>query len=410
MSIELASAKRKLDNVSPTSSTSSSSKRVRFNLGEKENKETKVNITTMGKGVSDMDHTKIISELLKKYPDLMKKNKNIRLKIMPKNSSSPMAEKCSKQASAASKTRVQMSPKHAVQKVVKVPPSGGVSGAKKDEGPWVCTLCSNTDESVEFVLYYLYRKHMTDVHREKFDSRMCKFCGHKSNKHNMLMYHMYTKHGVKPPPAYSFPKCNQCHYIALTEALLIKHKLNHTKFELQCSECKVAFSSQYSLDNHVHLTGHTGKFGRTNYDCQYCAKQYQSGANLFSHIKMQHREEAKRDGIVSIDEIEEGEGTEIERARNLVALDGFSLNLFDGLNTKFAGLSHSNLSENVKKKILISYTINYICMVISIRIYNCAVKNFCKPRLFSECFINEISPRYKKVEVVSQPVKAYKKR
>lgn len=34
-------------------------------------------------------------------------------------------------------------------------------------------------------------------------------------------------------------------------------------------------------------------------------KHYQTGANLFSHIKMQHREEANRDGIISIDEIDE---------------------------------------------------------------------------------------------------------
>lgn len=278
-------------------------KRVRFNLGgEKENKETKINITTTGgKSVADMDHTKIISELLKKYPDLVKKNKNIRLKILPKNSSSPEKNSNAKQTTV-SKVRVQLSSKQAIQKIVKGQPK---EEPKKDDGPWVCNLCSNTDEKVEFVLYYLYRKHMTDVHSEKFDSRMCKFCGHKSNKHNLLMYHMYTKHGVKPPPAYNFPKCNQCHYIALTEALLIKHKLNHTKFELQCRECRVAFNSQYALDSHVQLTGHTGKFGRTNYDCQYCSKQYQSGANLFSHIKMQHREEAKKDGIVSIDEIED---------------------------------------------------------------------------------------------------------
>lgn len=299
ISTESASIKRKLDNVSPTSSTSSTSKRVRFNLGEKENKEKRVSITTTGKA-GDMDHTKIISELLKKYPDLVKKNKNIRLKIMAKNSSST-AEKNSNTKST-SKVRVQLSPKQTVQKVVKIVPK---EEPKKDEGPWTCNLCSSTEEKVEFVLYYLYRKHMTDIHNEKFDSRMCKFCGHKSSKHNMLMYHMYTKHGVKPPAAYNFPKCNQCHYIALTEALLIKHKLNHTKFESQCRECKIAFNSVDALEYHVQVTGHNGKYGRTNYDCQYCSKPYQSGANLFSHIKMHHREEAKRDGIVSIDEIED---------------------------------------------------------------------------------------------------------
>lgn len=48
--------------------------------GDKENKETSINIKT---NTSDLDHTKIVSEILKKYPNLVKKNKNIKLKIMP---------------------------------------------------------------------------------------------------------------------------------------------------------------------------------------------------------------------------------------------------------------------------------------------------------------------------------------
>lgn len=60
-----------------------------------------------------------------------------------------------------------------------------------------------------------------------------------------------------------------------------------------------------ALENHMQASGHTTKVGKANYSCQYCAKQYQSGANLFSHIRMQHRVEAKRDGIVNIDEVGE---------------------------------------------------------------------------------------------------------
>lgn len=278
---------------SPTSSTSSVSKRVRFNLGEKENKEKRFSITTSGKP-SEMDHTKIISVLLKRYPNLVKTNKNIRLKIMAKGSA---AEKNSK---SGNKVRVQVSPKQSVQKVVKV-----IQDTKKDEGPWTCHLCSSSDEKVEFVLYCVYRKHMTEVHNEKFDSRMCRICGHKSQKHNMLMYHMYTKHGEKPPAAYVFPKCDYCNYIALSKSLLDKHKLNHTKKELQCRECKIAFTTMQTLQTHMEMSGHDRKVDTTSYSCQYCDKQYQLGANLFSHIRVQHKEEAKRDGIVIIDETEE---------------------------------------------------------------------------------------------------------
>lgn len=79
------------------------------------------------------------------------------------------------------------------------------------DGPWVCDKCDGM--RVEFVLYYLYRKHMTDIHEEVFDIRLCKYCGQKCSKPNLMMYHLYTKHGLKPPAIYIFPKCDQCPYI-----------------------------------------------------------------------------------------------------------------------------------------------------------------------------------------------------
>ncbi|GJQ72674.1 putative metal ion binding protein [Trypoxylus dichotomus] len=284
-------------------------KKVRFSVNEKENKEAKINVTATGK-TPEMDHTKIISEVLKKYPHLVKKNKNIRLKILAKSPTKSDTPKITGNKTSTSKVKVHVASPKTSPRVTKV--SAGDLSKSQDEGPWVCTKCSSREEQVEFVLYYLYRKHMTDVHHEKFDSRMCKFCGHQSNKHNLLMYHQYTRHGIKPPPAYNFPKCNRCPYIALTENLLIKHKLNHTKFDLQCMECKVAFNNQNSLSSHMQITGHTGKTGRHNYDCQYCTKRYHSGSNLFSHIKMVHRDEARRDGIVSIDEKDEVDEDQLE--------------------------------------------------------------------------------------------------
>lgn len=38
---------------------------------------------------TELDHTKIISEVLKKFPDIVKKNKNIRLKIMSDSPKQP---------------------------------------------------------------------------------------------------------------------------------------------------------------------------------------------------------------------------------------------------------------------------------------------------------------------------------
>ncbi|XP_017787155.1 PREDICTED: centrosome-associated zinc finger protein CP190 [Nicrophorus vespilloides] len=289
-------------------------KKVRFNVNEKENKETKINITPTGKG--DVDHSKIISEVLKKYPHLMKKNKNIRLKILPQGKSSETMVK-----SSQPKLRVQMkAPKVTVaisSPPTTVPTTSSISSSSsssiskqnaehKEDGPWICTKCSMEGaEQVEFVLYYLYRKHMTDVHHEKFDSKMCKYCGHQFVKQNLLMYHQLTKHSVKPPAGYEFPKCQQCPYTALSDAHLEKHKLIHTNYEFQCKVCKVCFNSDTSLKQHTQITGHSAMAGRLNYDCQYCTKNFQTAGHLFIHLRSAHREEAERDGIVSLDDDED---------------------------------------------------------------------------------------------------------
>lgn len=332
---KLENAKRKSERQSLRSA-----KRLRFNLNEKENKETKVNVSPANR--TEVNHTKIISEVLKKYPHLVKKNKNIRLKILAK---SPTKE------SPKTTTTTTTPAKPSTSKVAAVStkkdyckPSKTQSETKnfQDEGPWTCSSCSTASEKVEFVLYYLYRKHLTDVHNEKFDSRLCKFCGHKSTKHNMLMYHQYTKHGIKPPAAYNFPKCNQCPYIAITESLLIKHKQNHSKFDLQCHECKVAFNNQHSLTTHVQITGHTGKSGKTNFDCQYCTKRCHLAAELFSHIKMQHRKEGRRDGIVSIDELEEDELDEIEEEKEEKLIKKEKINILSDVKLPQNDQGHLN--------------------------------------------------------------------
>lgn len=74
---------------------------------------------------------------------------------------------------------------------------------------------------------------------------------------------------------------------------------------MQCFECKLAFSSQSTLTAHLQITGHLSRTGKTSFDCQYCTKKLQSAINLFSHIKNTHFKDAKRDGIVGLDEIDE---------------------------------------------------------------------------------------------------------
>jgi len=139
-----------------------------------------------GKTDTASSHSKIISEVLKKYPDLVRENRNIKLKIVQKGSDgSP-----TKDTSSTSKTKVS----YIVLKSTSSPDSSGSVVLKKASsqsqsqsvnsklfwnddkeekerktsllaenitGPWSCTDCaSSPDSPIHFDTYYSYRKHL----------------------------------------------------------------------------------------------------------------------------------------------------------------------------------------------------------------------------------------------------------
>ncbi|KAG5875823.1 hypothetical protein JTB14_008137 [Gonioctena quinquepunctata] len=276
----------------------------KMKISNKENKETTISVE--GTDVGNIDHTKIVTEILKKYPDLVKKNKNIKLKIMSSGGTKSTPEKriihAVSEAPKKTETVIPERYNH-LRSFSRRKPT--ITEETNEDGPWVCSKCIDIGgELQEFVLYYLYRKHMTDVHNEIFDASLCKYCGRKCSNHNLMMYHLYTKHALKPPSSYNFPKCDRCPYIALSSARLNKHKHSHNPNEIQCQDCKLAFTNSQTLTCHIRVTGHYNKPGRVSYDCQYCMKKLQSAINLFTHIKNSHLKEGKRDGIVCLDELD----------------------------------------------------------------------------------------------------------
>ncbi|XP_043499137.1 centrosome-associated zinc finger protein CP190 [Polistes fuscatus] len=271
-------------------------KRVRFDLEEKENLEKSSSCQTNTDEAIN-NHAKIIREVLKKYPHLIKHNKNIRLKIMQKEAKSA-------ETSAPCKTKVSyvvlksdhlMSSSNGDENDSKC--NGNIDG---ETGPWKCNKC---DLEEEYTNYYMYRRHMQDVHEEKFDPRVCEHCGYKATKRNILMYHLYTKHNVPPPKSMCFPKCQACSYVALSETLLVKHQIsynhrptprNHpSNFEItQCLQCSQVFKDTNDLTTHEINTGHSNHVeGREKgYRCPHCSKTFVRVTNLQVHIDCSHKD------------------------------------------------------------------------------------------------------------------------
>lgn len=272
----------------------------------------KITIETKdSKQTSNIDHAKIISEVLKKYPHLVKSNKNIKLKILnsPANKTPIKTNK-----------KLRNSPTHHYKgrdiKIETAEPADYTYetdvldskeaarlialGAENIKGPWICLICGTPGKALHFTSYYKFRRHLVDVHNEKPVPTICEYCGLKSAKRNYLLHHLLTKHGVEPPPSYKFPKCNLCNYIALTEGYLVKHKLTHSDVRnFRCNVCSATFNTSNNLLAHIQKTGHKYTAERrTDLQCIYCLKMFMREANLYAHLKTNHKLAAKGDGII----------------------------------------------------------------------------------------------------------------
>lgn len=267
-------------------------KRVRFDLEEKENVEKSKSNDQPNTDDSINNHAKIIREVLKKYPHLVKNNKNIRLKIMQKEA---------KSSDAAGKTKVSyvvLKSDNLLSNEDDSKCNGNIDG---ETGPWKCNKC---DLDEEYTNYYMYRRHMQDVHEEKFDPRVCEHCGYKATKRNMLMYHLYTKHNVPPPKSMNFPKCQACSYVALSETLLVRHQINHHHHrptsrhnlpseDIHCGQCNESFRNVTDLTTHELNTGHgsmTGRKETKGHRCPYCIKVFVRLTNLQIHLDCAHKD------------------------------------------------------------------------------------------------------------------------
>lgn len=253
-----------------------------------------------------VNHAKIISEVLKKYPHLVKNNKNIKLKILQKGNSpvtvsaitkDPTTIATSKQQAAAkqnksitvqsklpSKSEVTVS-KAATSTPKAAPPNQPkkidsrtmhaliAKGAENMTGPWLCLDCGVDGRPISIPTYKSFRRHLINIHKQKIDPRLCEHCGHRSTKRNDLHYHILIKHQIKPPADLQFPKCGLCTFIALDQAALRKHK-----------------EEDHQAQGQQH--------------CIYCNKTFQKEIQLYAHMRSNHKERAQEDGVMDFSDEE----------------------------------------------------------------------------------------------------------
>ncbi|XP_055612997.1 centrosome-associated zinc finger protein CP190 [Uranotaenia lowii] len=245
----------------------------------------------------NVDHAKIISEVLKKYPHLVKKNKNIKLKIMQKTSptaqAGPATHKVQVNTATPLKSDAAMIRK-ATDSIQRAPIASSTPGPKKIDsktmhaliakgaenmtGPWLCLRCGVGGRPISIPNYKAFRNHLIVKHKEKIDARICEHCGWKAEQRNPhLFYHWLTEHNIKS--TVKFPTCSECGHVAINASALQKHEdENHQRGDLQ--------------------------------QCIYCNKVFAKEIELYEHMKSLHKDRAREDGVIDFSDEEYHMGEE----------------------------------------------------------------------------------------------------
>lgn len=246
---------------------------------------------------SPVNHAKIISEVLKKYPHLVKNNKNIKLKIMQKGgtavtTTAAIAKESSPKPTAARAQPNKTSPAIAPAKTTppsKLAPAPSnqpkkidsrtmhaliAQGAENMTGPWLCLECGVSGRPISIPSYKGFRRHLINVHRQKIDPRLCEHCGWRSSNRKELHHHILIEHNIKPPQDLQYPKCGLCSFVALDQPALRRHK----------------------EEDHQNQS--------SQQHCIYCNKTFAKEIVLYQHMRTHHKERAQEDGVMDFSDDE----------------------------------------------------------------------------------------------------------
>lgn len=213
----------------------------------------------------NLDHAKILGEVLKKYPNLVKNPKNIKLKIMQKPShpnsqqTTAIVRVVKQENSSPSKPGVitrQAGPLATQPKKIDARTMHELirMGPENMKGPWLCLECGSGGRPISIPTYKKFRTHLINIHKQKIDPRICEHCGLKPAKRIELIQHQLLAHNINPPADVPLFRCTtkSCTFVAQKEELLMKHKREiHKEFQQKCKYCSKVFNKEFLLTAHM---------------------------------------------------------------------------------------------------------------------------------------------------------------
>lgn len=223
-------------------------------------KQTTKQITVNDCSGGNIDHAKILGEVLKKYPNLVKNPKNIKLKIMQKPShpnsqqTTAIVRVVKQDVSPASKSLATTPPSQMKKIDAKTMHELIRMGAENMKGPWLCLECGSGGRPISIPTYKKFRAHLVNIHKQKIDARICEHCGLKPARRIELIQHQLIAHNINPPADVPLFRCTtkNCVFVSQKEELLMKHKREvHKEFQQKCKYCAKVFGKEFLL--HAHM-------------------------------------------------------------------------------------------------------------------------------------------------------------
>ena len=170
--------------------------------------------------------TKIVAEILRKNPQMLKGTQPIKLKLMEKTSLGQ------EKVVIVTVKMVNLTDGRKSIQIIhdKNDKTEEPMGEIDPKGPFNCLSCKGKKgKNLQFKSYYECRTHHESLHGVPFHRLSCDRCGVKFTKKIIFLHHRLVKHSI-PCDDYVFPKCPHCKYVGIYDWNIERHvKMKHKK-------------------------------------------------------------------------------------------------------------------------------------------------------------------------------------
>nr|XP_014091084.2 centrosome-associated zinc finger protein CP190 [Bactrocera oleae]XP_036233129.1 centrosome-associated zinc finger protein CP190 [Bactrocera oleae]XP_036233130.1 centrosome-associated zinc finger protein CP190 [Bactrocera oleae]XP_036233131.1 centrosome-associated zinc finger protein CP190 [Bactrocera oleae] len=342
---------------------------------------------------SKMNHAKIIKEVLRQYPHLVKSNKNIKLKIMPSSGDQPqkiivkkeqlesITSNAQSQSSSPSQSvlRGQASSQTLLKPMEKSQNNVNQTVSQQPALPKVSPPTTSA-KPINVSVGNVAMSSAAPAQKRRIDSKtmhalialgaenttgpwLCLRCGVNGRPISIPSYRGFRRHLINTHKEQIDPAlCEHCGCRSSTKRELhfhmeVEHKVKTTSYTFpQCLLCSNAFLDTNALNKHM-VEAHPDE---NKQQCIYCNKIFARELQLYNHMKTYHKKQALEDGIIDYSDEEFSESQdagEVIRAPDITSKEKkeSKIKIISDISLPSAGtiinMESSNMSSGINAQV-----------------------------------------------------------